>query len=212
VLGSQNEDALNERIKKMKEIQDLTQGKLGEIVELGADKSVVSALSETINNINEATQSLVSAARERLAAAALHDKQYDALRAAQSGFVAAAAPAMMDAQVRINAILSSANLSTTDATDAARMVDQLGNIVANGNLAAADMSAALSANDRHRKGFQGRAGARTLQPRGAAEQPDHQGAERGRDKAARARKRQDRRVQAAPEGARRRRLRPDRAR
>jgi methyl-accepting chemotaxis protein len=147
VLGSQNEDALNERIKKMKEIQGLTQAKLGEIIELGADKTVVSALGETIKNINEATGSLVSAAHERLAAAALHDKQYDALRAAQAGFVAASAPAMMDAQVRINAILGSANLSTTDAADAARMVDQLGNIVANGNLAAADMSAALSAND-----------------------------------------------------------------
>ncbi len=147
VLASQNEDALNERIKKMKEIQELTQAKLGEITELGADKPVVSALSETIKNINDATQSLVSAAHERLAVAALHDKQYDALRAAQAAFVTAAASPMMDAQVRINAILNSANLSATDATDAARMVDQLGNIVANGNLAAADMSAALSAND-----------------------------------------------------------------
>src|SRR5579871_1034300 len=150
VLASQNEDALNERIKKMKEIQELTQAKLGEITELGADKPVVSALSETIKNINDATQSLVSAAHERLAVAALHDKQYDALRAAQAAFVTAAASPMMDAQVRINAILNSANLSATDATDAARMVDQLGNIVANGNLAAADMSAALSANDSDR--------------------------------------------------------------
>jgi methyl-accepting chemotaxis protein len=164
VLASQTEDALNERVKKMKEIQDLTQAKLGEVIELGADKAVVAALGETIKNLNEATQSLVSAAREKLAAAALHDKQYDALRAAQAAFVAAAAPAMMDAQVRINAILSSANLSATDATDAARMVDQLGNIVANGNLAAADMSAALSANDSDKlddinkdfKGAQGR--------------------------------------------------------
>ena len=164
VLASQNEDALNERIKKMKEIQELTQRKLGEIVELGADKSVVSALSETVKNINDATQSLVSAAREKLAVAALHDKQYDALRAAQATFVAAAAPPMMDAQVRINAILNSADLSANDATDAARMVDQLGNIVANGNLAAADMSAALSANDSDKlddiakdfKGAQGR--------------------------------------------------------
>jgi methyl-accepting chemotaxis protein len=164
VLASQTEDALNDRVKKMKEIQDLTQAKLGEVIELGADKAVVAALGETIKNLNEATQSLVSAAREKLAAAALHDKQYDALRAAQAAFVAAAAPPMMDAQVRINAILNSANLSATDATDAARMVDQLGNIVANGNLAAADMSAALSANDSDKlddinkdfKGAQGR--------------------------------------------------------
>src|SRR5262249_38772163 len=36
LLASQSEDALNERIKKLKEIQSLTQQKLGEIIELGA--------------------------------------------------------------------------------------------------------------------------------------------------------------------------------
>src|SRR6201987_4401486 len=44
VLASQTEAALNERVKKMKEIQDLTQAKLGEGIELGADKPVVAAL------------------------------------------------------------------------------------------------------------------------------------------------------------------------
>src|SRR5262249_22314687 len=91
VLSSPHQGALNERVKKMKESQDLTQAKLGEIIEVGADKQIISALSETIKNINDATQSLVSAAHEKLAAAALHDKQYDALRVAQAGFVAAAA-------------------------------------------------------------------------------------------------------------------------
>src|SRR5467141_1957945 len=66
LLTSPSDDALAERTRKMKEIQRVTQDKLGEIIELGADKAVVSALSETIKNINEATQSLVSAARERL--------------------------------------------------------------------------------------------------------------------------------------------------
>jgi methyl-accepting chemotaxis protein len=146
LLAAQNEDALNERTKKLKELQQQTQQKLGEIIELGADKSVVSALNETIKNINEAAQSLALAARERLDVAALHDKQYDALRAAQGAFVAAASPAMLDAQTQVNAILGSANLSANDATEAAQTVGQLGNVVASGNLAAADMSAALSAN------------------------------------------------------------------
>jgi methyl-accepting chemotaxis protein len=146
LLSAQNEDALNERIKKMKEIQQQTRQKLGEIIELGADKTVVSALSETMKNINENAQSLASAARERLDVAALHDKQYDALRAAQGAFVTAAGPAMLEAQTRINAILGSANLSAEDATDAAQTVGQLSNVVASGNLAAADLSAALSAN------------------------------------------------------------------
>jgi methyl-accepting chemotaxis protein len=146
LLAAQNEDALNERTKKLKELQQQTQQKLGEIIELGADKAVVSALNETIKNINEAAQSLASAARERLDVAALHDKQYDALRVAQGAFVLAASPAMLDAQTQVNASLGSANLSANDATEAAQTVGQLGNVVASGNLAAADMSAALSAN------------------------------------------------------------------
>jgi hypothetical protein len=145
VLASQNEDALNQRINKMKDIQEVTQEKLGEIIELGVDKQVISALSETIKNIQEAAQSLISAARERVTLAAQHDKQYDALRSAQAAFVAAASPAMLDAQTRITAILGSASLSAADAIEAAQTVDQLGNVVASGNLAAADLIAALSA-------------------------------------------------------------------
>ncbi|WFU25697.1 HAMP domain-containing methyl-accepting chemotaxis protein [Bradyrhizobium sp. CB1717] len=146
LLAAQSEEALNERTKKLRELQEQTQQKLNEIIELGGDKSVVSGLSETMKSINEAAQSLAKAARERLDVAALHDKQYDALRNAQGAFVGAASPAMLDAQTRVNAILGSANLSAEDATEAAQTVGQLGNVVASGNLAAADMSAALSAN------------------------------------------------------------------
>ncbi|UPK26387.1 methyl-accepting chemotaxis protein [Bradyrhizobium sp. 195] len=146
LLAAQTEDALKERTAKLKELQEQTQKKLNEIIELGGDKSVVSGLSETMKSINEAAQSLAKAARERLDIAALHDKQYDALRSAQGAFVGAASPAMLDAQTRVNAILGSADLSAADASDAAQTVGQLGNVVASGNLAAADMSAALSAN------------------------------------------------------------------
>ncbi|QOZ74692.1 methyl-accepting chemotaxis protein [Bradyrhizobium sp. CCBAU 53351] len=146
LLAAQSEDALNERTKKLKELQEQTQQKLTEIIQLGGDKTVVSGLSETMKSINEAAQSLAKAARERLDIAALHDKQYDALRTAQGAFVGAASPAMLDAQTRVNAILGSADLSAADASDAAQTVGQLGNVVASGNLAAADMSAALSAN------------------------------------------------------------------
>lgn len=146
LLAAQSEDALNERTRKLRELQEQTQQKLNEIIELGGDKSVVSGLGDTMKSINEAAQSLAKAARERLDIAALHEKQYDALRNAQGAFVGAASPAMLDAQTRVNAILGSADLSTADATDAAQTVGQLGNVVASGNLAAADMSAALSAS------------------------------------------------------------------
>jgi methyl-accepting chemotaxis protein len=146
LLASPSDDALNDRTKSVKEIQQLTMAKLGEIIELGADPQTASALRDTAKSIDEATQSLVSAARERLDTGALHDKQYEALRKAQLAFVGAAGPAMLDAQTRLNAILGSADLSADDATEAARTVGQISTISANGNLMAADMMAALSAN------------------------------------------------------------------
>jgi methyl-accepting chemotaxis protein len=146
VLSSPSEEALAERTKKMKNIQQAAQEKLGEIIELANDKAAVKALGETIKNINDATQSLVSASRERLEAAAEHDKQFEALLAAQAAFVTAANPVMLGAQIELHAILSSATPSINDANQAAQTVDQIGNVVAGGNLAAAQMAAALSAN------------------------------------------------------------------
>ncbi|MGE5157542.1 MAG: methyl-accepting chemotaxis protein [Gemmatimonas sp.] len=146
VLSSPDEDTLQEHEKKLAEIQKAITDKLGEIIELGAGKSVVDQLRDTIKNINDATKSLGSAARERLGAGAQHNKAYDALRAAQAAFVAAAGPLMLDAQAQTNAILSAAEISVDDATQASRTVEQLGNVIASGNLAASDMAAALSAN------------------------------------------------------------------
>src|SRR3982075_1484818 len=146
LLASRREETLNERAKKIKETQAVTLEKLGEVIELDADKAVIAALSETVKNIDDTIKSLVGAARERLETAAQHEKQYDALRTAQAAFAAPPSPAMMDAQSQINAILGSANLSQDDATQAARTVEQLGNVVASGNLVASEMIAALSAN------------------------------------------------------------------
>jgi methyl-accepting chemotaxis protein len=146
LLASQNQDELNQRSKKLGEAQAETLEKLGEIIELGADKTVVAALSQTVKNIDDNVKSLGAAARERIEVAALHEAQYQALRKAQASFVVAASPVMMDAQAQINAILQSANLSADDATEAARSVEQIGTIMARANLIAADMTAALSAN------------------------------------------------------------------
>jgi hypothetical protein len=146
LLASRSEESLNERTKKIKETQAVAFEKLGEVIELGADRAVVAALTETVRNIDDNIKSLVAAARERLEVAAQHEKQYDALRSAQARFVAAANPAMLDAQAQINAILASAVLSQDDATQAARTIDQLGNVVASGNLSASEMTSALSAN------------------------------------------------------------------
>jgi methyl-accepting chemotaxis protein len=146
LLASRSEETLQERIRTMKATQQVAMEKLGEVIELNADKDVVSALTETVKNIDDAIKSLGTAAKERLDARAAHEKLYQAVRSAQAGFIAAASPAMMDAEATINAILGSANLSQDDATEAARKVEQLGNVISSSNLMASDMMAALSAD------------------------------------------------------------------
>jgi methyl-accepting chemotaxis protein len=146
LLAARSEEALNERSRKMKETQTVALQKLGEIVELGADKTVVAALAETVKNIDDIINSLGSAARERLELAAQHEKLYDAVRKGQRRFIAAAGPAAIDAQTELQSIYAAAQLSQDDATKAHKIADQLGDISASGNLIAFDMIAALSTN------------------------------------------------------------------
>jgi len=146
LLASSSVEALQGGSKKMRDAQEIVAGKLGEIIELGADKNVISALSQTVKNIEDTIKDLGAAAGQRLETSAQHEKQYDALRKAHANFVAVANPAMMDAQARTNAILLSANLLLDDATEAARTIELLGNVISSSNLLASDMMAALSAN------------------------------------------------------------------
>ncbi|TKW79934.1 MAG: HAMP domain-containing protein, partial [Bradyrhizobium icense] len=146
LLAARSEESLNERSRKINETQAAAVQKLNEVIALGADKSVASALTETVKNIDDMTKSLGSAARERLEAAAMHDKKYETLRKAQTDFVAASIPEMVDAQSRLNAVLTAVEPSIDDANNAAQIVVQLGNVIAGGNLMASNMAAALSAN------------------------------------------------------------------
>ncbi|HEU0084819.1 MAG TPA: HAMP domain-containing protein, partial [Bradyrhizobium sp.] len=146
LLASRSEATLQERTRTMQATQQAALEKLGEVIELNADKEVVSALTETVKNIDDTIKNLGTAAKQRLDAAAAHGKLYQAVRSAQDGFVGAASPAMMDAETTINAILGSANLSQDDATEAARTLEQLGNVISSSNLMASDMMAALSAD------------------------------------------------------------------
>ena len=146
LLAVRSEEALTERSRKMKETQTVALQKLGEIVELGADKAVVAALTENVKKIDDMIKSLGSAARERLEVAAQHEKLYDAVRKAQRRFIAAAAPAAIDAQTELQSIYAVANFSQDDAIKSHRTADQLSDIAASGNLIAFDMIAALSTN------------------------------------------------------------------
>ncbi len=147
LLAARSEEALNDRTKKMKETQTVALQKLGEIVELGADKAVVAALTENVKNIDDMIKSLGSAARERLELAARHEKLYDAVRKAQRRFTAAAGPAASDAQTELQSIYAAGNFSQNDAIKGHKAADQLGDIAASGNMIAFDMIAALSTNN-----------------------------------------------------------------
>ncbi|WP_346361892.1 HAMP domain-containing methyl-accepting chemotaxis protein, partial [Bosea sp. (in: a-proteobacteria)] len=146
LLAARTEEALQERTRKINETQAAALAKLNEVIQLGADKTIAAALTETVKNIDDMTKSLGSAARERLEAAAQHDRKYEALRKAQTEFTATAVPEMVDAQSRLNAVLTALDPSIDDATASARIVEQLGNVIANGNLMASNLAAALSAN------------------------------------------------------------------
>jgi hypothetical protein len=62
LLASSSAEALQEGSKKMQEIQEIAVEKLGQIIELGADKDVISALSQTVKNIEETIKGLGAAA------------------------------------------------------------------------------------------------------------------------------------------------------
>ncbi len=145
VLAARDDAELTSQLGKVKELQDAALAKLGEIIELGAYKSTVAALQENVKNIDDVVKSLGNAAKDRLDLANRHQRLYEELRTHQAAFVTAANPAMMSAQANINAILTSANLSTDDATEAARAVELLGNVASSINIVASDMMAALSA-------------------------------------------------------------------
>jgi len=144
LLASRSEETLNERSKKMQEALQVTLHKLGEITRFGANKETVSALTETVKNIEDMIKSLGGAARERLETGAQHEKLYEALRTAQAAFVKAAAPAMVDAQTQLNGIFGAANFNQDEATRAEKTVEQISEIIAAGNLTAFNMMAALS--------------------------------------------------------------------
>ena len=145
LLASENNTQLQERLTRMKEAQQTAMAKITDVERLGADKTVVDSLRETSNSIGDMVTSLGKAAKDRFDAVALRKKQIAELQKSHNEFLAAASIATLQAQTRLNAVLSSANLSQSDAMDSARAIDGLGNMIASGNQLAADMAAALTA-------------------------------------------------------------------
>jgi methyl-accepting chemotaxis protein len=146
LLTSETETVLQERSKSMIELQRTASIKLGQIADLGGDKTVVAAMKETVGDIDQMITRLGSAAKERMDAAAQREERYRLLQETHRALVDLAMPAMLAAQAQVKAALATASSADGEIASATRTAEQLSNVIADGNLLAADLMAAISAS------------------------------------------------------------------
>jgi HAMP domain-containing protein len=145
LLASPSADILKDRSQRMRATHKVAVDKLDAIAKLGADKTVVTALGESVKNIEDTIRSLGAATQEKIDAATQHEKLYNAVRAAAENFVNKAAPSIADAQTGMDATLRAVVFSAEDSGEASRIIVQVGNVVADTNLISSDLMGALSA-------------------------------------------------------------------
>ena len=144
LLAARDDAGRVELTQSLKDTQAAALAKLNEIAALQGDKTVVSALGETIKGIDDTVASLGNAAKERLDIFAARDKQYAALRTARTQFQTAAEAELKDAEGRLDAMLAM-DPSAEEARIAVNEMDRLSTVVAGANGMAADMMAAFAA-------------------------------------------------------------------
>lgn len=161
LLASANEAVLEERGKLMRETHQITAVKLQEISRLGAEKTVMEAMTEVSKNIGDMVGRISVAAKDRLKMSGLREQQSTELRNAHASFLSASTMPMMDAQSKLNAVLGTPSIAQDEAVDASRVVNLLSSVISDTNLMAAEMTAALAAPDMEtlkplEDGFQGK--------------------------------------------------------
>jgi methyl-accepting chemotaxis protein len=147
LLAARDDAARTELAQSLKDTQAAALTKLNTITALDGDKTVVSALGETIKAIDDTVVSFGNAAKERLEIIAARDKMYAALRTARAQFVKHAAPGLKQAEDRLTALLASPDFDTDTARADADELARLGNTIAVVNGMTADMTAAFAATD-----------------------------------------------------------------
>jgi methyl-accepting chemotaxis protein len=145
LLAARDEAQRVELTKALKETQAAAMAKLREITSLGADRSVVAALEETVKSIDDTITSLANAAKERLDIVAERERLYELLRVAHSHFLESAGPEMMEVQTKLTALLAAPEVEVDLVRDAAYAVERLSTVIADSNSMAADMMGSLSA-------------------------------------------------------------------
>ncbi|WP_082512578.1 methyl-accepting chemotaxis protein [Afipia sp. Root123D2] len=145
LLNSESEDALVERTKNMKSLQAAAMAKLQEIKDLGADRTVVASLQETVKSLDDTATSLGSAARERLDLVAQHNSTFENARKAHAFAVNIIGSAVDTAKSNINTILAKPDADQLEAVKAMRVIDTLGSLLADVNYAASNINGAAIA-------------------------------------------------------------------
>ncbi len=145
LLNASNELIRQEQTKALQETEAALLAKLKEIADLGADKTVITQLSETAKSIDDMIQSLGSAAKERLEAAKHRERLYEALITEHAAFTWTTDLAMEGARATVTALLSSAETNDTQIAIANKEAEQIGYLIADSNLMVVNMAAALSA-------------------------------------------------------------------
>ncbi|MDR3467160.1 MAG: methyl-accepting chemotaxis protein [Xanthobacteraceae bacterium] len=147
LLAARDDAARAELAQNLKDTQAAALAKLNDITRLGGDKTVVSALGETIKAIDDTVDSFGNAAKERLELLTARNKMYETLRATRTQYVKDAVPLLTQAQERLSALLRSSDFDTDTARAAADELNQMFGLVAVANGMTADMMAAFAAVD-----------------------------------------------------------------
>ncbi len=147
LLAAKDDAARRELTQNLKDTKAAALTKLNDITRFGGDKTVVSALGETIKSIDDTVDSFGNAAKERLEILAARDKMYETLRTTRAQFVKDAVPILTQAMERLTKVLGSSDFDADTARAASDEVNGLFAVTATANGMMADMTAAFAATD-----------------------------------------------------------------
>ncbi|HWW48810.1 MAG TPA: methyl-accepting chemotaxis protein [Xanthobacteraceae bacterium] len=147
LLTAENADRLRERAQKLQQTQNTVTEKLKEIIELGAHKDTVAALSETVKSINEMISKLEEAGLDRIKTATQRSELVYALQTAHADVTKVAAPALHTAQSQVNAALASGHFSSETASQDMLVAESLTEIVSSSNLLVSQLLSAAATSE-----------------------------------------------------------------
>ncbi len=150
LLAADTTARLAERRDAVRRTQTRIAAKLGELIELGADKELVTSLTDTVKRTDEMIGKLDDVAQAQIAATAARMKTQEALQNAHADLITTATPLLKMAQTQVKAALTSGRAASETALQDMLLVESLTETVAAANLFSAELLAAAAAPDMER--------------------------------------------------------------